>query len=38
MKRGLDIITLPFKVLFYMVYFIFKLAMNFMDAIIGTQT
>ena len=38
MKRGLDIITLPVKVLFYMVYFVFKLAMNFMDAILGTKT
>ncbi len=31
MKRGFDIVTLPFKIVFLMLYFVFKLAVNFLD-------
>jgi hypothetical protein len=36
-KRGLDIVTLPFKIVFFMATFVFKLAVNFVDAIRSTQ-
>ena len=31
MKRGFDIATLPFKIVFFVLTFVFKLAVNFLN-------
>jgi hypothetical protein len=36
-KRGLDIVTLPFKIVIFMLHYVFKLAGNLADAIRSAQ-